>query len=396
MPLSDAACKNAKPKEKPYKMGDSLGLYLLINPTGSKLWRMKYRFHGKERTISFGPYPEISLAEARDHTYQARKRLRENQDPSLVKQEEKRLAAASAADTFEAIALEWHKKNQPRWSQNNADTVMTRLKRDVFPAIGYIPVRELTSPRIALFVEAIEKRGAYELARRALGLARSVLAYAKIQGKILHNPADVKASDILAPHKKGHFAALETKDLPEFLKKFHRNEGRLFRQTYLAMELLMMTFVRTGELIEATWPEIDFEKAQWVIPAERMKMKAAHIVPLSRQALERFEELKKMNGHRPYVFPGQRDPLGHISNNAILVALGRMGYRGVHTGHGFRALATSALLEELHYPYDVIDVQLSHSKKSDVVAAYNRAKYIKERTRMMQDWADYLETVSKA
>ena len=154
----------------------------------------------------------------------------------------------------------------------------------------------------------------------------TVLAYAKIQGKILHNPADVKASDILAPQKKGHFAAIDAKDLPEFLQKFHRNEVRLFRQTFLAMELLMLTFVRTGELIQAKWEEVDFEKAQWVIPAHRMKMKREHIVPLSKQALERFEELKKLNGHRPYVFPGQRAPLSHISNNTILVALGRMGY----------------------------------------------------------------------
>ncbi|MDE1151037.1 MAG: integrase arm-type DNA-binding domain-containing protein [Micavibrio sp.] len=393
MPLSDAACKNAKPKEKPYKMGDSHGLYLLINPKGSKLWRMKYRFHGKERTISFGPYPEVSLVEARDGVYLARKLLRENKDPSLARQEEKRLSAISAANTFEAVALEWHKKNQPRWSQNNADTVMTRLKRDVFPEIGYMPVNDITSPRIVLFVESIEKRGAYELARRALGLARSVLAYAQRQGKIPYNPAELKASDILAPQLRGHFAAIEAKDLPEFLRKFYRNEGRLFRQTFLAMELLMLTFVRTGELIKSTWAEIDFEKAQWTLSVKRMKSKREHIVPLSKQALACFSELKKLNGHRPHIFPGQRNPLGHMSNNSILVALARMGYRGIHTGHGFRALATSTILEELEYEYDVIDVQLAHGKKSDVEAAYNRAKYLKERARMMQDWADYLDKV---
>ncbi|MCE9508329.1 MAG: integrase arm-type DNA-binding domain-containing protein [Alphaproteobacteria bacterium] len=394
MPLNDAACKSLKPKEKPYKKGDAYGLYLLVNPNGNKLWRMKYHFHNKERTVSFGPYPEVSLAEARDRTYEARKLLREGKDPSLEKQEAKRMAAINAADTFEAVAMEWYKKNLPRWRDSNANTVMTRLRRDVFPAIGYIPVRDLTPPRIALAVQTIEKRGAYELARRALGLMRNVLAYAKVCGRILHNPADVEAKDVLAAPKKGHFAAMESAELPAFLAKLYQNEGRLFRQTQLAMELLMLTFVRTNELIKSRWEEINFEKALWYLPAERMKMGRDHIVPLSRQALAAFTELKKMNGHRPYIFPGQRDPLGHLSNNAILVALGRMGYRGVHTGHGFRALAMSTILEELDYGFDVIDVQLAHGKKTDVAAAYNRAKYLKERTRMMQDWADHIERIA--
>ena len=392
--LSDAACKNLKPKEKPYTMGDALGLHLVINPNGSKLWRMKYYFHGKERSVSFGPYPEVGLGEARDKTYEARKLLREGRDPSLEKQEAKRLAAFSAADTFEAVALEWHKKNLPRWSENNANTVMTRLKRDVFPAIGYIPVKDLTAPRIAMAVQAIEKRGAYELARRALGLMRMVLAYAKVHGRILHNPADLETREVLSPAKKGHFAAMESKDLPAFLAKLYQNEGRLFRPTQLAMELLMLTFVRTSELIEAKWDEINFEKALWIIPGSRMKMGRDHMVPLSKQALAAFQELKMLNGHRPYIFPGQRDPLSHMSNNTILVALSRMGYRGVHTGHGFRALAMSTILEEMDYEYDVVDVQLAHGKKTDIAAAYNRAQYLKERTRMMQDWANYIERIA--
>lgn len=393
MPLTHAACINSKPKEKPYKLFDAHGLHLQVNPTGSKLWRIKYKYFGKERCLSLGPYPTVTLAEAREATLAARRLLREGKDPSLVKQEQKRMAAASAAETFEAFALEWHAKKKASWSQANADTVMTRLKRDVFPQVGNIPIRDLTAPRVALAIETLEKRGVYETARRALGLIRNVMAYAKIMGKVMHNPADIRASDILAPQKKGHFAAMNSEQLPAFLAKLDRNEGRLFKPTYLATKLLMLTFVRTSELIEARWGEINFEKALWIIPASRMKMKRDHMVPLSRQALEAFKELKVLNGHRPYVFPGQRDPLGHMSNNAILVALRRMGYGGIHTGHGFRALAMSTILEELDYAYDVVDVQLAHGKKSDVAAAYNRAQYLKERTKMMQDWADYIDKV---
>ncbi len=393
MPLSHAACLNSKPKEKPYKLFDAHGLHLQVNPTGSKLWRIKYKYFGKERCLSLGAYPIVSLAEAREATLAARRLLREGKDPSLVRQEEKRMAAASAAETFEVLALEWHQKKKATWSQSNADTVMTRLRRDVFPQVGNVPIRDLSAPRVAQAVEALEKRGAYESARRALGLIRNVMAYAKILGKVMHNPADIRASDILAPQKKGHFAAMNSDQLPEFLTKLHKNEGRLFKPTYLATKLLMLTFVRTSELIKARWEEINFEKALWIVPANRMKMKREHMVPLSKQALEAFKELKVLNGHRPYVFPGQRDPLGHMSNNTILVALRRMGYGGIHTGHGFRALAMSTILEELDYAYDVVDVQLAHGKKSDVAAAYNRAQYLKDRTKMMQDWADYIDKV---
>lgn len=395
MTLTHALCQNAKPEPKYYKLWDSRGLYLQIMPTGSKLWRMKYRYLGKEKTLSFGMYPEVSLAEAREERDNAKKLLRSGQDPSLLKQEKKRLAALSAATTFEAVAREWHKKNSVKWSDNHNRTILRRLETDMFPEIGNVPIADITTPRLVAAIEAVQKRGAYEMARRCLQYCRAIFAYAQIQGKIQTNPAAIKASDILASGKRGHYAAMESKDLPAFLKKLYSNEARLFRPTQLAMELLMLTFVRTGELIKAKWTEIDVEKRQWLIPASRMKMKRDHIVPLSSQALAILAEMKHLSGKSEYIFPSQRTWRKHMSNNAILVAIGRMGYAGIHTGHGFRALAMSTIMEELGYPYAVVDLQLAHVKKSDVEAAYNRAKFLKERTQMMQDWSDYIEKSAK-
>ena len=393
MPLSDTACRNAKPDTKPYKMGDSGGLYLQVTPTGSKLWRMKYRYLNQEKSLSFGPYPAVGLADARSLRDEARKLLVANQDPSLAKKEKKRLQIIAATNTFEAVARKWHEKNVPKWSKNTASTTLRRLEMDVFPEIGNVPIQDIKTPRIAAIIEDIEKRGAAEVARRSLQYCRKVFAYAKINGLVEHNPADIKASDILTSIGKRHHPAMEAKDLPKFLRKLRSNEARLFRPTQIAMEILMYTFVRTGELIKAQWSEFDFEKRIWAIPASRMKMKRDHIVPLSSQVITLLNELKKYSGHRTYIFPSQRDPKSHMSNNALLVALRRMGYGGIHTGHGFRALAMSTILEELNYDFGVVDLQLAHVKKSDIEAAYNRAKFLKERTKMMQDWADYIENV---
>ncbi|AGH97825.1 tyrosine-type recombinase/integrase [Micavibrio aeruginosavorus] len=394
MPLSDVACRQAKPREKSYKMGDSGGLYLEITPKGSKLWRMKYRYGGKEKRLALGQYPEVSLADARDGRDKARKLLAEHNDPSLAKQEKKRLAQASAANTFEALALEWHEKNKGNWSPNHASTVLRRLEQDLFPAIGNLPIKEITTPRLAIVIENIEKRGAYDIARRALQYSRAIFAYAQLRGKIDTNPADIKAKDFLAPIKQGHYAAMEAKDLPEFLSKLYSNEARLFISTQLALEMMLLTFVRTSELIKARWDEFDFEKRQWIIPAERMKMNRDHIVPLSKQVLRILEQLKPISEHREFLFPGQRNPKTHMSNGAILMALKRMGYHGIHTGHGFRALAMTTIMEELGYPHEVPDTQLAHAKGDSVRRAYDRTKFLAQRKKMMQEWADYIENIS--
>ncbi|MBV8549125.1 MAG: tyrosine-type recombinase/integrase [Alphaproteobacteria bacterium] len=394
MALSDVACRSLKPREKPYKKGDQNGLYLLVMPNGSKLWRYKYRYFGKEKQLSLGQYPLVSLLEAREGRDKARKLLITHQDPSLVKQEEKRQVQASIANTFEAVAREWFEKHKSKWSPQHAQTVWRRLERDLFPELGNVPVKEINTPRLAQVIESIEKRGAYEMARRSLQYCRAIFAYAKLKGKIQNNPADVKAKDFLAPAPRGNFAAIEVKDLPEFLSKLYRNEARLFIPTQLAMEMMLLTFVRTSELIKAKWSEIDFDKKQWLIPAERMKMKRDHIVPLSRQVIAILEKMKKFSARWEYIFPSQRTPRMHMSNGAILMGLDRMGYRGIHTGHGFRALAMTTIMEELGYPYEIPDMQLAHAKEGDVRRAYDRTKFLTQRQKMMQDWADYIDSLA--
>ncbi len=394
MKLTDKACSNAKPREKAYKLSDGGGLYLEVTPQGSKLWRMKYRLHNKEKRLALGKYPEFSLLEAREGREKARKQLREFKDPSLLKQEHKRLAAESAATTFEAIAREWIEKNKTKWSANHAGTVLRRMELDIFPHIGKLPIKEISTPRLVPVIEDIQKRGAHEMARRSLQYCRAIFSYAKIRGKIEINPADIKAKDILVSQKKGNFAAMESNDLPVFLSKLYRNEGRLFLQTQLAMEFMLLTFVRTNELIKARWEEFDFDKKQWIIPGSRMKMGRDHIVPLSRQSLQILEKLKPVSGHRQWVFPSQRNPRNHMSNNAILVALGRMGYRGIHTGHGFRALAMTTLMEELGYQHEIPDTQLAHAKGDEIRRAYDRTKFLPQRKQMMQDWADYIDKLA--
>ncbi|HOO50575.1 MAG TPA: tyrosine-type recombinase/integrase, partial [Alphaproteobacteria bacterium] len=344
------------------------------------------------KTLSLGQYPQVKLSEARDGREKAKKLLALGNDPSLDKQESKKLSHVSALNTFEAIARKWlEKQENGKWSKKHTDTVLRRLESDVFPFIGKLAITDISTPRLAIVIEDIEKRGAAEVARRCLQYCRAIFAYAKILGVCQNNPADIKASDILAPATKGHYASMDQKDLPEFLDKLHGNKARLFRQTLLAIEMLMLTFVRTSELIKAEWDEFDLVERVWTIPASRMKMKKTHYVPLSEQVVKIIEELQILNGHRKYVLPSQRNPKGHMSNNAILVAIKRMGYGGIHTGHGFRALATGVLLEKLHYPMAKIDVQLAHAKKSDVEAAYNRAHFWDDRVKMMQDWADFID-----
>lgn len=391
MPLTDLACKSAKPKLKPYKISDFQGLYLHVTPSGSKLWRFKYRYHKKEKLLSLGSYPLISLADARAARERARKLLHDGIDPSEVRQAEKKHNTQASEFTFEVAAREWHDKNRAGWSEDHAKTVLSRLEKDLFPVLGKTPLAAITTPILAQAIELIDIRGAQVVARRSLQYSRAIFAYARIQGKVENNPAEIKPSDFLTPRKKTHFASLEGKDLPEFIEILFRNEARLFRQTQLAMILMLLTFVRTSELIKAKWSEIDFEKCMWIIPAERMKMKRDHLVPLSAQSVTAFKELQKLNGHRPYVFPGQRDPLSHMSNGAVLMALYRMGYKGEHTGHGFRALGMSTLMEELAIPHAVIDVQLAHEKKNDIDAAYNRAKFLTQRVEMMGKWGNYIE-----
>jgi integrase len=361
-------------------------------PTGSKYWRFKYRWHGKEKRLAFGVYPEVTLAEAREKRDKARKLLSNGVDPSLERKQARHQSKMNTDNTFEVIAREWHEMQSAKWIKNTSDYTLRRLENDIFPLLGAYPIKDITAPLLLTALRAIERRGAHEMAHRALQVCGQILRYAIATGRAERNvAADLKGA--LRPVKHTHFAALDAKELPEFIKTLEQNDARLFLHTRYAIRLLMLTFVRTSELINAKWDEFDFEKKLWVIPPERMKMRKSHIVPLSRQSLAILENIKQSMGYGVNVFPNQVEPRRCMSNNTILKAIERLGYKGQMTGHGFRALAMSTIKEQLGYRHEVVDRQLAHAPRTKVDAAYDRAQFLDERTKMMQEWADYLDSI---
>ncbi len=395
MPLTDIKIKKAGAKEKAYKLSDGKGLYLEIRPNGSKYWRYKYRFVGKEKLLALGVYPETSLAEARGRLLRARKLLENGIDPSQDKKKKKALAKENAENTFEVIAREWYDNRKSRWRKRYAEEIITRLEKDIFPEIGSFPILEIEPPLLLQVIRKIENRGAHELAKRQLQKCGEIFRYAIAIGKAQRDPSqDIK--EALKPVKKEHFAALDVGELPEFIAALERNDARLYQSTRNALKLIMLTFVRTSELINARWEEINFDKKEWIIPTERMKMGREHIVPLSRQAIEVLENQKILAGHWPLVFPSSVKPRNSISNNTILGALKRLGYQGRMTGHGIRALAMSGIKQELGYRHEVVDRQLAHVPRNKIDKAYDRALFLNERKVMMQEWADYLDEVANS
>ena len=304
MKLTDRACKHAEVREKAYKLTDGHGLYLHVMPTGSKLWRFKYHFLGKERVLSLGSYPLVPLVEAREKREAARKQIRDGNDPGFIRKEEKAKALAASQNTFEAIARAWHENQKNGWTVQYGKNLLHRLEQDIFPEIGKMPITSIRPLNILGALKKVEARGAHEIARRLLANCRLIFGYAVIHGHIESNPAADLAQG-LKPYKKGHYRAMDGKDLPDFLRAIERNDARLFDHTRLALRLMVLTFVRTSELIKAKWGEINFQDARWEIPAERMKMRKPHIVPLSRQSLMILQELKNLAGNREYIFPGR-------------------------------------------------------------------------------------------
>lgn len=395
MSLTNIKCSNAKPLEKRYRLYDTGGLYMEIMPNGSKYWRLKYRYLKKEKVLALGVYPLISLAEARDARDEAKKLLIKNIDPVDAKKQGRRQAILNSQNTFQAVALEWHANQVDKWSEHHALNVMRRLEIDIFPYIGSRPIADIDAPELLEVLRRIEKRGALDVCGRVKQICGQVFRYGIATGKCKRDhSADLKGA--LKKGKQGHYPALEIKEMPEFLKALERNEPRLFARTRRAMKMLMYTFVRTNELIYAKWPEFDFENARWEIPAERMKMGNPHIVPLSRQVIEILKEQKEETEHlgTDWVFPSQVRPKEPMSNNTILFAIGRLGYKGRHSGHGFRALAMSTIKENLNYRHEVVDRQLAHAHKNKMDRAYDRAKFLDERKIMMQNWADYIDAVA--
>ncbi|CAM8665601.1 XerC Integrase [Comamonadaceae bacterium] len=395
MQLTDTAIKKAKPAEKPVKLSDGKGLYLLLNPVGSKLWRWKYRFLGKEKVMSLGAYPDVSLAQARDGMAAARKLLASGTDPMVQRASDKLSKLASAENSFQSVAQRWWDHWHVTKSPRHANDVLRRLKADVYPAIGARPVSEIQAHDLVVMVQAISKRGALDIAKRALQTSGQVFRHAVAHGLCQRNPAiDIKPSDILVSRKPQNYARISAKELPELLRHIESYTGAAV--TRLAMKLMALTFVRTSELIGARWEEFDLEAQRWDIPASRMKMKTPHIVPLATQTVNVLQTLKLVSGHSSLLFPGERDHEKSMSNNTILGALERMGYKGRMTGHGFRGVA-STLLHEMGFDHAHIELQLAHQERNEVSAAYNHATYLKQRAAMMQHWADYLDncTTSK-
>lgn len=400
-PLIEMQVRNAKPKVKPYKLFDGGGLYLFVTPGGSRIWRFKFRQpNGKENTLSFGPYPELSLQDAREKRLETRRMMLDGIDPAKHRDASKRFVADQLANTFEKIAREWYANKLPTWSERTSTNMIQRLEADIFPSLGAMPITEIKHRDVITALRKIEERGANEIAKRLKAVCSTIFSYA-IQCGLTDRNLVVDMKDVLKTKRASHFAAIEADELPEFLAALARNEARMFEPTRIALRLMLLIFVRTSELIETPWSEIDFDKGEWIIPWQRMKRgklmvnpdMTNHHVCLSRQALALLRELHTVTGHNKYLFPNQRDPKKPMSNNTLLVTLDRMGYKGRMTGHGFRALAMSTIKERLGYRHEVVDRQLAHAPKDKVASAYDRAKFLDERKAMMQAWADYLQAL---
>lgn len=385
MPLTDTSIRNSKPGSKPVKLFDGGGLFLLVNTAGARYWRLKYRIAGKEKLLSLGVYPDTSLKAARERRDEARKLIAAGIDPSAQRQ----AAKVAAEDTFEAIAREWLAKFSPNWVQSHTDKIIRRMERDIFPWIGSKPVGAVTAPQLLAALRRVENRGALETAHRALQNCGQVFRYAISTGRAERDPAaDLRGA--LPPVKEKHHASItEPTRIGELLRAMDGYEGTLISRS--ALQLAPLVFVRPGELRKAEWREFDLDGAEWRIPAERMKMRVQHVVPLSHQAVAILRELNPFTGNGRYVFPSVRSNTRPMSENTVLAALRRLGYdTSDMTGHGFRSMA-STLLNEQGWNRDAIERQLAHAERNNVRAAYNYAEHLPERRRMMQAWADYLD-----
>jgi len=392
MALSDTGIRKAPRPDKPKKLADGGGLYLLLNPNGSKWWRFKYRYAGKEKLLSLGTYPDTSLADAREKRDAARKQLAAGIDPGAHRKAEKAAGEERAANSFEVIAREWHAKQSKSWVELHASRIMLRMENDIFPWLGTRPIAEITAKELLATVNRIVDRGATESAHRVLQNCGQVFRYAIATGRAERNPAaDLKGA--LPPVKQKHLAAItDPNAIGALLRAIDDYRGSLV--TKCALRLAPLVFVRPGELRQAEWAEFDLDKAEWNIPAEKMKMREPHLVPLPPQAVEILRELYALTGRGRYVFPSARSPKRPMSNNAVLAALRRMGYATDEmSGHGFRAMARTVLDEVLHFRPDYIEHQLAHAVRDPNGRAYNRTAHLAERKKMMRAWADYLDAL---
>lgn len=393
-PLTDLRCRTARYTSNGTgnKLFDGGGLFLELRASGAKKWRLKYRFNGKENLLTFGDYPLVSLAEARAKRDEAKRTLAAGLDPAMQRDMSRHAQIVAAQNTFETVAREWHEMQRGTWSVDHAHRVMDRLEKDVFPHLGRRPISEISAPELLAVIRRIESRGALETSRKTHQTCGQVFRYAIAVGKAERDPSpDLRGA--LKTRAVKNMARVSEGELPELLAAIDGYDGD--RRTKLALRLLSLTFVRTVELRFAEWSEFDLERAEWRIPAPRMKMRQPHIVPLSRQALAVIQAIGDTTTNKRWLLPSPRNPEQPISENTILYALYRMGFHGRMTGHGFRGLASTVLNERGFNP-DWIERQLAHTEQNSIRAAYNHAQHLPERHRMMQWWADYLDQQSGA
>jgi integrase len=384
-------CRTAKPLNKPYKLSDGGGLYLEVTPSRSKYWRQKYRIHRKERRITHGSYPDVSLADAREKRTSVKRNLKDGIDPILLKKETQHIAELAQEEVFSKIAKEWISKQSGHWTSKYIQTVTSRLEKYAFPYIGDTPVH-LVKPVVMLACLQNIEQTAPETTRRVKALCSNIFKYSIATGRTENDPTyGLEAA--LKKFRKGHYASITVDEFPKFLMRMHDYRDRVSRQTFLALNLLLLTFVRTGELIEAKRSEFDVEKNMWIIPAERMKMRLPHMIPLSKQSVKIIRELLAMHRNSEFLFPSYSRPRKPMCKNTMLAAIKRMGYNGRMTGHGFRSLALGLLKEKLHYSHEVADRQLAHVPKNSIDRAYDRALFLPQRIEMMQRYADYIDEV---
>lgn len=392
MKLSKTECDRLRPKEKAYKKFDGGGLYIEVTPTGAKLWRLKYYFQGKEKRLSLGRYPVVTLNEARQKREEAKQLLDQDIDPSFERLSRKHKAAIKANTTFESIAREWHEKQDERWSQKRSKVVMRRLEKNIFPFLGNFPITEIKAAHLLHALQRIEDRGAYYTAKSVRQICGQIFRYAIQTDRCEHNPAPL-LHGALKSRPVEHYAAIEASELPELTASLNQNKARLFERTRNAIALSMLTFCRPGEIRQAQWTDIDFDEQAWLIPAKFMKSGKSHVVPLSTQALNVLDKQRQELAHlnTPWVFPARNNIKKPMSDATVNLALKKLGFQNRMTAHGFRALARTTIREKLNYYPDVIEAQLAHKPIGPLGGAYDRAQFLDKRKDMMQDWADFLE-----
>lgn len=390
MKLTIRQIDTQKPRDRAFKLSDGGGLYLLVNPNGSRYWRLKYRFAGKEKLLAVGVYPDVTLAQARSRREEAKKLLGEGKDPAQERKLDKLSRQIEVESSFEAIAREWYKRRFDNWSVSYREEMMRTFEKDVFPFIGHRPIKEIKPLELLAVLSKLEERGVTEKARKVRQRCGEVWKYAVITGRAEYNPAPDLAS-ALVPHEKEHYAFLTKEELPDFLRILETYSGSILVK--IAMKLTMLTGVRPGELRQAEWSEFDFEKCLWNVPKERMKMKRPHMVPLSNQVIALLNQLRPITSINSLLFPGRNDPKKPMSDMALTVLVRRIGYAGRVTGHGFRH-TMSTILHEQGFNSAWIELQLAHVDKNTIRGTYNHAQYLDQRREMMQWYADYIDSLA--